>query len=198
MNRVAIVLVAVALGAGSQPAVAAEQDIGYGITCGGTVAETTEGQFYGVVTGGPWWVDGAAARVAVRCVIEAMGPEGWYPVSTASSGTPGPSPATVLPTPTSFGVPPTSGRVELQMCTEITISQDPQSPPTVHRVDADNDPSNGGQCEKTERAEGDMVYTGVWPPKPGGGRRCTWVYPPDDLPPPPGPNPNPYCVPSPV
>lgn len=196
MNRLALVLAALVVGAGTQPAVAAEQDIGYGFTCGATLAETAEGQLYGVVTGGPWWVDGAGARVAVRCVIEVMGPEGWYAASSTSSALT-PSPGVVPPTPTTVGVPPSSAPVDLQMCTEITISKDPNTTPTVHRVDADGDPSNGGQCAKNEAAESDLVYAGVFSPKPGGGRRCTWVSQPEGVPPL-VLDPNPYCVLSPV
>jgi hypothetical protein len=180
------------------PAGAAQGDdrgpAGYGWSCGMAVARTAPDRYQGVVTGGPWFVDEPGARVMVRCVVEAFGPYGWHEVASTASA-PSSSPAFLPPTVSAFGEPPTSGRIELQMCTEITVYKNPNTPPDVHRVDADDDPSNGGQCAKNEASGDDLLYTGVFPPTFHGGRRCTYVERPDGVPP---DGPHEVCAPSPV
>lgn len=195
MSRVAALLGAGLLAAATgTPSLAVTQDIGYGLTCGLAVAETAEGQYTGVAEGGPWFAGEAGTTVAVRCVVEVLGREGWYSPWYAGSGAPS-TVSSVPPQPAVFGVPPELADAELQMCTEITVYKDPNTPPTVHRVDADHDPSNGAQCAKNEAAGGDMAYVGLFPPTLSGGRRCTYVGRPDGVP---DVGPTAVCVPSPV
>jgi hypothetical protein len=195
VSRRAAALAAVVLVVVATPAPAVTEDIGYGLTCGLTVAETAQGQYTGVAEGGPWVAGEAGSRVALRCVVEVLGPEGWYPV-WSSAPAPASTTSYVPPSPVVFGAPPAIAHAELQMCTEITVYKNPNTPPTVHRVDADNDPSNGGQCAKNAAGPDDLVYTGVFPPTLSGGRRCTYYKLPDGVPSP--GLPKAVCVPSPV
>jgi len=172
---------------------------GEGYSCGMTAVSLDGQSWNGVMEGGPWWVEPSGAPAQMRCELQRFNGEIWETIAVAE-GPIGPGTAAVPPTRVGFHTPldgvmsamdllPTN----LQMCTQITVYEDPQQP-RVEPVDADDDPSNGGQCEKEERADGELVYVTLFPPRAHGGDRCVFVT--DEGVPPQVPDEN--CVPLPV
>lgn len=183
-SALAVTSVLTSLLAFGAPATSGPPDWGTGCAM---VATSTNGYaWYGTITGGPWFSMPTGAPVMMTCELQQLVGDRWETIAFAQSPlTPGV--AVVPPTPVGFTdvlgpigpIDPIRTRAadvptNLQMCTQITVFRDPTTTPDVYPVDADDNPNNGAQCEKEERAENELVYVTVFPPHPHG-RPCVWI-----------------------
>lgn len=196
MNRLTLVpaMTALALAtAGTAPS-SASHDQDFGFTCGMTYRSQDGREYSGEIAGGPWYhyATQPGERFALRCTIQAWNGDRWDVLTFADSGEPTSSPvASVPPRPVRFLLPPNTFSLSWELCTEVIVYRDPNTPPEVRRVDADNQPGNGAQCSQQESdASTQYAYVGWLPPSFHGGRRCVYV----EVPPVPREN----CFPSPV
>lgn len=203
MNRTITLAMAGVCIATAGPVDAARETYG-GLSCGLSAARPLDSTIaYGVLTGGPWHEGPPRPEVEITltCRVEAE-TGGDRVVVTEQSVTSAGVPATLPPSPVSFDMGG-SPHTNLWVCTEVSVYDPGAMPPhKVRQVDADGDPTNGAQCQKTEPASGDLVYIYVAPPHPSNkGDQCMYVghgQQEIDLPPPLRPIPPPpeeYCVP---
>lgn len=189
MNHIPAAAVAAALlGACLVPApAAADEDAGSGLSCG-VVATHTEGSnaIVAVVEAGPWYAhrSGPDVTVVLSCRLELEVHGARWEVDRVEGWSTTTGVATVPPTVRSFSTAGVSNAdTNLWVCTEVTVYDPGRNPPaTVHQVDADGDPTNGAQCQKTKPAGDDLVYVWWTPPTQYNGDRCFVVrhgmYPP--------------------
>lgn len=161
------------------PAEAGPEEWGYG--CSMTAVSRDGFGWTGVISGGPWFVRPHTASVSMTCRLQRWDGEGWTTIAMAESS-PTPGTTVVPPSVVGFGTGVGGGIIggarralsptNLQMCTEITVYEHGWA--YAHQVDADDNPNNGAQCEKEERADGELVYVTLFPPQPHG-RPCVWL-----------------------
>lgn len=186
-STLAVASVLVSMSLSGTPTQAAG-DPGFGATCGLVAASSDGYTWQGEIWGGPWFAGQPDDLVGMRCILQQLTEEGW--VTIAENGSrPTPLVTAVPPSAASFVTLPIGGGTrsfapdeapaDLQMCTEVTIYRDPSQPPEVHPIDGDEDPSNGRQCSKAQRAEHDLIYLTVVPQDPTGHYTCAWTEPQD-------------------
>ena len=166
---------------------AADHDAGSGLSCG-VAASHVDGTnaVVAVVEGGPWYAhrSGPGVEVTLSCRLE-MEVDGYrWEVARVESGSATTGVATVPPTVQTFAYAGASNaNTNIWVCTEVTVYDPGRSPAaTVRQVDADGNPSNGAQCQKTEPDGDERVYVWWTPPTQHNGDRCFVVrhgmYPP--------------------
>ncbi|HVF06087.1 MAG TPA: hypothetical protein VNA20_14695 [Frankiaceae bacterium] len=176
MNRLVPIAAAAALLAAPLPA-RAEYDSG--LTCGMSGFRHPDTTLVSVVLyGGPWRTESPRpdVEVTIRCTVWWESSTGTQEFGTSVSTTAAGGVGVFAPQPASFPVS-ANATAALYLCTEITVYDPLVNPPHRHHYsDADYDPSNGAQCEKTEPDENDLVYVYSEPPRPDNtGARCTHV-----------------------